>query len=152
MRHLARTVMLAAAAALSLAACGGSDSTTTASGGDGGGSPKLTITSPADCATVKAPFTLKWDSSVPLGPPDSGKDHVHVYLDGNDNDYTVVGGNSFRLTKVTPGEHEVEIALQHADHTPVGPESKITVTVSGSGGSGSPSPSSDGGDGGGYGY
>jgi hypothetical protein len=142
MRHLARTVMLAAAAALSLAACGGSDSTTTASGGDGGGSPKLTITSPADGATVKAPFTLKWDSSVPLGPPDSGKDHVHVYLDGN----------SFRLSKVTPGEHEVEIALQHADHTPVGPESKITVTVSGSGGSGSPSPSSDGGDGGGYGY
>ena len=148
MRHLPRAVLLAAAAALSLAACGGSDSSTTA----GGGSTKLTITSPADGATVKAPFTLKWDSSVPLGPPDSGKDHVHIYLDGNENDYTVVGGNSFRLTKDTPGEHEVEIALQHADHTPVGPESKITVTVSGSGGSGSPSPSSDGGDGGGYGY
>jgi hypothetical protein len=142
MRQLSRAAAVLAAGLL-LAACGSDDTT---AGGGGGGDGKLAITSPADGATVHAPFTLTWDSGVPLGPPDSGKDHVHVYLDGNDNDYTVVGGNQFRVKGVGPGEHEVEISLQHADHTPVGPEDSITVQVAGGGGS----PSSDSGGGNGY--
>jgi hypothetical protein len=151
MRQLSRIAALAPAvlaAGLVLAACGSGDTSTSAGDGGGGGGTKLAITSPADGATVQAPFTLTWDSSVPLGPPDSGKDHVHVYLDGNDNDYTVVGGNRFQVKNVSPGEHEVEIALQHADHTPVGPEDKITVQVSGGGGTSSPTKN----DGGGHGY
>jgi hypothetical protein len=60
----------------------------------------------------------------------------------------VVGGNEFQVEGLSPGEHTVEISLQHADHSPVGPKSEITVTVGGGGGS--ESPSSDGGGGNGY--
>ena len=138
---------------LATAACGGSSSGTSTTGGQGG--DELAITSPADGATVTAPFMLTWHSPVPLGPTDSGKDHVHVYVDGHENDYTVVGGTRFQIKDLSPGTHEVDIALQHADHSPVGPEDSIHVTVSGSG-SGSSSPTDDStddtGGGGGYGY
>ena len=43
-------------------------------------------------------FTVEWESDVDLGEPDTGKDHVHVFVDGNSNDYTVVGGDSFEVT------------------------------------------------------
>ena len=116
---------------------------------------KVTITSPTDGAVVKVPFTLEWESTVPLGPPDSGEDHVHVYVDGDSNDYTVVGGTKFQIEDLSPGEHEISISLQHADHSPVGPESTITVKV----GAGSdstpdtdPDPSTDDSGGGGYAY
>jgi hypothetical protein len=152
-----RTILSAATFGLILAtaACGGSSTDATTTGGQGGG--KLAITSPADGATVSAPFALTWHSPVPLGPTDSGKDHVHVYVDGHENDYTVVGGTRFQVKDLSPGRHEVGIALQHADHSPVGPEDSIHVTVSGSGGS-SPtddmtgSTTDDNGGGGGYGY
>ena len=140
-----RFVVAIAAIALAVAACGsGTDETAGASG-----EAKVTITSPSDGDTVDIPFMLEWDSTVPLGEPDTGKDHVHVYVDGQTNDYTVVGGNEFQVKDLSPGEHTVEISLQHADHSPVGPTSEISVTVGGGGGS--ESPSSDGG-GGGYGY
>jgi hypothetical protein len=92
---------------------------------------------------------LTWDSSEELGPPDTGRDHVHVFVDGNENDYTVVGANEFRIKDLPAGEHDVQISLQHADHSSAGAEDEISVTVSG-GGSGESSSTSD--DGGGYGY
>ena len=63
-----RTILSAAALGLILAtaACGGSSTDATTTAGQGG--DKLAITSPADGATVSAPFTLKWHSPVPLGP------------------------------------------------------------------------------------
>lgn len=141
MRHHV-TVALAAAALTTLAACGSSSGgSTSASAGKGG--DKVTITSPANGASVKEPFMLTWDSTVALGPPDSGKDHVHVYVDGKTNDYTVVGGNQFQVKNLTPGKHKVEISLQHADHSPVGPKSAINITVTGGGSS--PSSSDSGG-------
>jgi hypothetical protein len=139
MHHPVRQVAAIATIAIALAACGsGSDETSGASSGG----EKVTITSPSDGDNVDVPFMLKWDSTVPLGPPDSGKDHVHVYVDGKTNDYTVVGGTEFQVKGLSPGKHTVEISLQHADHSPVGPESEISVTV---GGGGSESPSTGGG-------
>jgi hypothetical protein len=150
MRRISMLAGALAVAAMALTACG------SASGGDSGGSggeEMVTITSPQDGATVQPTFMLEWDSTVPLGPPDSGKDHVHVYVDGQQNDYTVVGGTQFQIENLSPGQHEVDISLQHADHSPVGPKSSIHVTVSGSGsGSGSDTSPSTGSGGGGYGY
>jgi hypothetical protein len=144
MHHPVRSAVAIATIAFALAACGsGSDETSGASSGG----EKVTITSPSDGDMVDVPFMLKWDSTVPLGPPDSGKDHVHVYVDGQSNDYTVVGGTEFQVKGLSPGEHTVEISLQHADHSPVGPKSEISVTVGAGGGSESPS---SGGGGGGY--
>jgi hypothetical protein len=147
MRQVVRSSVAVIAFALLATSCGsdsGDDAGTTS------GAEKVTITSPADGATVQVPFKLAWDSTVPLGPPDTGKDHVHVYVDGDESDYTVVGGTTFQVKDLAPGEHTVEISLQHADHTPVGPTSEVTVTVEGGGGS--ESPTSDDNGGGGYGY
>jgi hypothetical protein len=138
--------LVASMALVMVAACGsdpGSDVTS-------GGGSALTITSPDDGANVDVPFTLEWDSAEELGPPESGKDHVHVFVDGQSNDYTVVGGNEFELKDLPPGEHTIDVTLQHADHSPVGPEASITVLVGGGGGSSDDSTEDDGG--GGYGY
>jgi hypothetical protein len=144
MHQPVRFIAAIAAVAFAVAACGsGSDGTAGASAGG----EKVTITSPSDGATVDIPFKLKWNSTVPLGPTDSGKDHVHVYVDGQTNDYTVVGGTEFQVKGLSPGKHTVEISLQHADHSPVGPKSQISVMVGGSGGSQSPSEGGSGGNG-----
>lgn len=133
----ARTRTLAvggvAAALVALAGCG-SDS----GGGSSGGSPTLTITSPSDGADVGQSFEVRWDTSVKLGETDTGRDHVHVFVDGKSDDYTVVGGNEFTLTGLSPGKHEVDVTLQHADHSPAGAEDKVDVDVA-AGGASSPS-------------
>lgn len=144
MHRSTKSVIATAVAAVALSACG-SSSDDVSSGGSGGGGEKVTIASPADGASVQAPFMLKWDSTVPLGPTDTGKDHVHVYVDGNSNDYTVVGANQFRIKGLSPGKHKVEISLQHADHSPVGPKSAITVNVTGGGSSTNPTTDDSGG-------
>lgn len=110
-----------------LAACGGS------SGASGGGAPSLSITSPADGATVGNNVKVTWNSSAALGPPDSGRDHVHVFVDGHTNDYTVVAGHSFTVTGLAPGHHTLDVTLQHADHSSAGAEDEVGVTVEGSG-------------------
>ena len=146
-RALAGGAVAVLAAGL-LAGCGNTD----ASGGTGSGgdSPSLSITSPSEGDTVGGTFTVKWDANVALGDPDTGRDHVHVFVDGNSNDYTVVGGDSFEVTGLSPGEHTVDVTLQKADHSPAGAEDQVDVTVSGSGGTSSPSDDSSGG--GGYNY
>jgi len=138
-----RTSTLAglALAAVTLAGCGTYVGQTSSGSGNaaGSGNEKVTITSPRDGASVTAPVTLRWTSSVPLGPPDTGRDHVHVYVDGQANDYTVVGGTHFTVRNLSQGKHELDISLQHADHSPVGPMAAIHVNVTrgSTGGSGS---------------
>ena len=122
-----------------LAACGGSS-------GAGEGSPSLAITSPADGAHVGSTFSVSWDSSVKLGEPDTGRDHVHVFVDGHANDYTVVGGHDFTIKGLSPGKHTVDVTLQHADHSSAGADDAVSVVVGKGGGStGSGSGSSDSG-------
>jgi hypothetical protein len=134
-RTTAAAVGGVAAALVALAGCGNDSG-----GGSSGGSPTLSITSPSDGADVGPSFEVRWDTSVELGPTNTGRDHAHVFVDGKSDDYTVVGGNEFKLTGLSPGKHEVDVTLQHADHSPAGAEDKIEVNVAGSGAS-SPSPS-----------
>jgi hypothetical protein len=140
--------------AAALAGCGGSSDASSgdqgsggqAAGGQQGGGP-LTITEPKNGATVTLPFTVKYTTSEQLGPTDSGKDHVHVFLDGKKNEYTVVPTNSYEIKNAPAGQHEVDVTLQHADHSPVGPTAKIMVNIQGAGTGGG----GDTGGGGGYG-
>jgi len=150
------TAFLAAAA---LAGCGGSSDASSgdqgsggqAAGGQGGG--PLTITEPKNGANVTLPFTVKYTTGEQLGPTDSGKDHVHVFLDGHKNDYTVVPTTSYQIKNAPAGQHEVDVTLQHADHSPVGPTAKIMVNVQGAGTGGGGGDTGGGGDyGGGGGY
>jgi len=142
-RHIVKAVGLAVLV-LAATACGGT-------GPDAGtanqASGRLAVTSPQDGARVTLPFTVAWDTSASLGPPDSGKEHVHVYLDGTGGEYTVATGRRLRVTALSPGEHTLVVSLRKADHSEAGAESSVQVTVGGTGGS----PTTDGG-GRGYGY
>ena len=138
MKHsISRLALGATAAALvtTLAACGGDS---TANGSDSGG-PDLTITEPTDGAVVGEAVEVSWESSVELGEPDTGRDHVHVFVDGKANDYTVVGGDEFTVKGLTPGEHTINVTLQHADHSSAGAEDEVDVTVQAGGGTDAPS-------------
>jgi hypothetical protein len=91
----------------------------------------LAIASPADGASVTEPFTLKVSSSVPLGEPDSGRHHVHIWFDGQEADYKINYTDSFQVEGLPAGEHVLTAALANADHSLAGPRSEITVTVGG---------------------
>jgi hypothetical protein len=144
--------------AAALAGCGGSSDAASDQGGGGqaaggqqGGSSALTITEPKNGATVTLPFTIKYTTSEQLGPTDSGRDHVHVFLDGKKDEYTVVPTNSYVIKNAPAGQHEVDVTMQHADHSPVGPAAKITVNITGAG-TGGDTGGDTGGGGGGYDY
>lgn len=145
-----------AAVMLFAAACGsGSGDSAGASGGSGGGSGNdgVSIMSPKDGASVTEPFMLKFNAPN-IGPTTSGKDHVHVFVDGKENDYTVVTKSPFMIKGVPNGEHTINITRQHADHSPTGAkdEIKVNITSGGSTSSSKPSSSSSSSGGGGYGY
>jgi Family of unknown function (DUF6130) len=131
-----------------LAGCGDQSSAGSSSGSD---SPSVSITSPSDGDTVGSDFMVIWNSNVSLGDPDTGKHHIHIFVDGATSDYTVVGGDSFEVKGLSPGEHTVDVTLQNADHSPAGAEDQVDVTVSGSGTS-SPSDDNSSGGGGGMNY
>jgi hypothetical protein len=101
--------------------------------GSGSGDPTLRIVSPKDGAAVHVPFTVKVASSVPLGDPSTGDDHVHLCFDGAscDSEYTLVYGNSFVIKNLSPGSHTIEASLRHADHSDTGVNTTISVVVSG---------------------
>jgi hypothetical protein len=123
-------LLLVGAVALLAAACGGGDGTSDAAGA-GGGEMSLAIATPADGASVTEPFTLKVSSSVPLGEPDSGRHHVHIWFDGQEADYKINYTDSFQVEGLPAGEHVLTAALANADHSLAGPRSEITVTVGG---------------------
>jgi hypothetical protein len=121
--------MLALAATM-LAACSeDSDSAGAAQGGD----LSVSVLEPADGANVSVPFTIKVKSSVPLGPTESGRHHVHIWFDGNENEYQVVESDSLQVTNLPAGQHTVHVSLRNANHSPAGADSQSTVTVGGGG-------------------
>lgn len=144
--YTARRRALGALAAVSLvaltAACGSDAQTSSGSGGSG---PSISISSPHPGDTVSQPFDLVVESSEELGATDTGKDHFHLTFDGNSQDYTVETSPKVRIDSLSPGKHTIKVTLQHADHSPVGPEAQVSVTVGNTG-------SGDSGGSGGLGY
>jgi hypothetical protein len=114
-----------------LTGCGSADA-----GTSGGDEMTLAIAAPGDGEQVDVPFVVELDSSVPLGPTESGEHHVHVFFDGDDSEYMVVESDSVEITDLPEGEHVINASLRNADHSPAGVETQTTVVV-GEGGSGS---------------
>jgi hypothetical protein len=101
-------------------------------GAGGGSSDSISIATPADGATVTVPFDVQLDASVPLGPPESGEHHAHLYFDTDTSsaDYDIVYGDTWQVTRqLTPGKHTITVALANPDHSLAGPTQSITVTV-----------------------
>jgi hypothetical protein len=120
----------------------------------GGGVNGMTISasSPANGAQVSIPFDVTIQSNVPLGPPETGNHHAHLYFDtGTDaTDYDIVYGNTWKVTRqLAPGEHTIILAMANPDHSLAGPTQTFKVIVGGSGGgsgggSAPPAPSNPG--------
>jgi hypothetical protein len=138
----ARLVAGATLTVLLAAGCGGSGGGGSGGGGYGGGGgaaePGMTleITSPEDGATVETPFTVELDSSEELGAIETGAHHVHVYFDGDDEEFLVVESASTEVTDLPEGDHVVNASLRNADHSPAGVETEVTVTVGAGGAEG----------------
>ncbi|HEY8455847.1 MAG TPA: hypothetical protein VIL34_09650 [Actinopolymorphaceae bacterium] len=117
-----------AALAVLTAACAGTDTTTDTTSDAASSQEGITVMSPKDGASVSVPFTLRFDAGD-IGPEETGKDHVHVFVDGQENDYQVVTENQFKIDGLSEGEHTITITKQHADHSPTGEEAELTVNV-----------------------
>jgi hypothetical protein len=141
-RLTAKTIALAFALAFVVGAC---DVYGQSGGGTGGNSGDLTLSvaAPTDGAEVSIPFEVAVTSNVPIGPPETGNHHLHIYYDGRTatGDYDVVETGTVQVTReLTPGEHTIVVSLRNADHSAAGPSQTITVVVGGSSGAGGPSP------------
>jgi hypothetical protein len=136
-----KALALASVIVMVAAAC------TDAAGGNAG-EQTIAIVSPADEATVSVPFDVQLESSVPIGEPETGNHHAHLYFDTDTNaaDYDIVYSTTWQVTRdLAPGEHTIIVALANPDHSLAGPTQEIHVTVSGEGGSGggeAPAPAS----------
>jgi hypothetical protein len=117
--------------------------------GPGDGDMSLSISSPTDGADVSVPFEIELESNVPLGAPETGGQHAHLYFDSDTNseDYDMVYGTTAEVTRqLAPGEHTITASLRNADHSDAGASQQITVTVLAGDGAGStPPPPDDGG-------
>ena len=128
-------VAVTALLALFAVACG-DDSSSGSSGED----LSISVTSPADGATVGEEFEVDVDTSVPIGETDTGRHHVHLYYDGEraEGEYDIVYDVPFTVTRqLSPGEHTVDAVIANADHSTTDANQEFTVTVEpGGGGSG----------------
>jgi hypothetical protein len=133
-------------AAFTLAACSGGShglygNNGSNTGGSGGGSGKMTVTvtQPTQGTTVTLPFKVTVASSVPLGDPNSGKHHVHIWFDNNTNDYVMAFSTTATLTKAPTGSHVMHVSLRNADHSAAGADTQVTLMINAAG-SGTPAP------------
>ena len=141
-RRLAPVALLATLALTALA-CGDDDTATTAAG-SGSGDMTISIADPAEDTQVGGSFDVTVDSSVPLGEPDTGRHHVHLYYDGNtaEGEYDLVYEPRFTVDRLDPGEHTIEAVIANADHSLTDARTEITVTVGDAAGGG-PATTSD---------
>lgn len=143
------------AAAISVLALLGAAACSVNASGDStrsSGGPMVTIALPRDGATVDVPFTLEFTASVPIGPTNSGKDHVHVFADDQTDNYEIVTEPRTTINNLSQGAHTIGVTLQHADHSPAGARAQIRIMVRGGFSGGAPGTGGSGNVSGGYGY
>src|SRR5256885_2060219 len=129
-----RLLTVIAATGLAAAACGGGGSTegnVANAPATGSASKDIAIVSPANGANVTTPLTIKIKTKDPIGPLDSGQNHVHYIIDGKEDQYEVVTSDTHVIKSLPKGMHTIKVTLQHADHSPVGPLVSISVNVTG---------------------
>jgi hypothetical protein len=100
--------------------------------GASSGSPRISVTSPNDGATVQSPVRLQLSvTGAEIGPPDTGKMHFHVHIDDSDQ-YSVVTATTATLP-VPAGEHTLHVVLAQPNHDETDTSTSVTITVSGGG-------------------
>jgi hypothetical protein len=133
-RRLGPVLIVATALVALVAAACGDD----ASGADTIGT--IEVAAPADGATVGRSFDLRVDTDAPIGEPDTGRQHLHVYydVDPGAEDYDIVYSLPFTTRDLAPGEHTIRVVVANSDHSITDVRDTFRVTVepdSGDGGS-----------------
>src|SRR5262245_33111957 len=112
MLHPSKTALRAAFAlilALVVAACSSGSQSSPGAGAQVAGGPTISFAGLTDGAQVSVPFNVTVDSSVPLGPPESGNNHAHLYFDSvttNQADYDILYSTQWQVTRqLSPGQH-----------------------------------------------
>ena len=88
--------------------------------------PAIQIVTPADHAQLDADESYPLEYQVTLGP---GDDHFHVWVDAERSPGIHDLKGTYRLPKMTPGEHVITLKLVDKGHVPTGPQTSIRVTV-----------------------
>lgn len=101
-------------------------STSLAAGPAAPAKPAIQIVTPADHAQLDAGETYPLEYRVTLGP---GDDHFHVWVDGDRSPGIHDLQGTYRLPKMTAGEHVITLKLVDKGHVPTGPQTSIRVTV-----------------------
>jgi hypothetical protein len=132
---------LAAAVTLVLPALAACDSTgsPSGSGAGGGGGVTLSVVEPAQNSTMSTPFQLKVATSVSLGTTETGRHHIHVWFDGNEDKYQILYSDTGQIRDVPAGSHTMIVSLRNANHSDAGPRVDVPITV-GAGGAPSAGP------------
>ena len=148
-RLLLPAVTLLAAIALALAGCQSPSSTGSQSGGgQSATSQSISFATPAANAQVTSPVTFRVNvSGAQIGKPETGKMHLHVYVD-DASKYQIVYATQGQVD-LPAGMHTLKAVLAQPNHseTSVNATQQVEVT----GGGQAPASSSNKG-GGGYGY
>ncbi len=131
-----RGVISLVALSLAVAACAKSST-----------SSSLSIVSPSEGASVTSPVRFLFSvKGVQIGPPETGKMHFHIHVDGSSK-YLVVTSTQ-ASTPIPAGRHTIKVVLAQPNHDETGTSASVTLTVTGGGAS--PSPTGYGGGYGGY--
>ncbi|MBI1820582.1 MAG: hypothetical protein HYR79_02625 [Nitrospirae bacterium] len=86
------------------------------------GSIKILL--PVDGSQLDAGETYPLSYEVTIG---TGSDHFHVWVDDKRGPGIHDTKGTYKLPKMTPGEHTIMIKLVAKDHNPTGPEKSIKV-------------------------
>ena len=86
----------------------------------------IQILKPADHADLDSDESYPLDYQIVLGP---GDDHFHVWVDAERSPGIHDLKGTYRLPKLTPGQHVITLKLVNKEHVPTGPQKSITVNV-----------------------
>src|SRR5262245_23586768 len=131
-RAIGAGVAFALTALVLFAACGGS-------GASASGPQSVAITSPANGSHVSSRFGVDLAINFPIGNPSTGRNHVHLYYDGNrkEGEYGIAYSTHFTVTGLSPGMHHIQAVVALADHTPTDVHSRVITVDVGTGRGGS---------------
>jgi hypothetical protein len=86
---------------------------------------KVTISSPADGATVSSASGFKLTYDAVLGPDGN---HMHLNVDGKRVDVVRETKGTVDVDALPPGVHEICLAVNTSSHVPTGVQGCINVT------------------------
>jgi hypothetical protein len=97
----------------------------------------LSIVSPSEGATVDSPVDFVFSvKGVQIGPPETGKMHFHIHIDGSSK-YLVVTSTQASIP-IPAGQHTIKVVIAQPNHDETGTFASVTITVAAGGATPSP--------------